>query len=122
MMSEDDEFYASLYAQLARISKAIASPQRLRLVDILAQGERTVADLAALTTMSVANTSRHLQSLRGARLVAVRRAGLHAHYRLADDGVFRMWQAVRDLGEARLSTVRELLKTRFEGRAVPASV
>lgn len=109
-------FNRQLYDQLARISKAIASPHRLELVDLLAQGERTVEELARLTLMSIANTSRHLQSLRAARLVTVRRAGLYAHYRLADERVFTMWQAVRDLGENRLASVRELVKAYFEGR------
>jgi rhodanese-related sulfurtransferase/DNA-binding transcriptional ArsR family regulator len=103
-----------LFEQLARISKAIGSPRRLELIDALAQLERTVEELATLTGMSVANTSRHLQTLRAARLVAVRRAGLHAYYRLADDGVFRLWQVVRDLGHARLSSVRELVRARAD--------
>ena len=107
---EGRQFKGSLYEQLARISKAIASPRRLELIDLLAQRERPVEELARLTSMSVANTSRHLQSLKAARLVAVRREGLYAHYRLADEGVFRLWQAVRDLGEARLSSVRELVR------------
>lgn len=114
MNVEYNDFEPQLYAQLARVSKAMASPRRLELVDHLAQGERTVEDLAALTSMSVANTSRHLQSLRAARLVTVRRSGLYAHYQLADAGVFRLWQAVRDLGEARLASVRELVRARFE--------
>jgi rhodanese-related sulfurtransferase len=116
MNSEERVFKWQLYDQLARISKAIASPRRLELVDLLAQGERTVEELAALTSMSVANTSRHLQSLRAARLVTVRRAGLYGHYQLADGRVFKVWQAVRDLGEARLASVRELVKAHFEDR------
>jgi rhodanese-related sulfurtransferase/DNA-binding transcriptional ArsR family regulator len=114
--SNEHGFNRQLYDQLARISKAIASPHRLELVDLLAQGERTVEELAGLASMSVANTSRHLQSLRAARLVAVRRAGLYAYYRLADERVFTMWQAVRDLGENRLASVRELVKGHFESR------
>ncbi len=118
MISDENKlFKVRLYDQLARISKAIASPHRLELVDLLAQGERTVEELARLSAMSVANTSRHLQALRGARLVTVRRAGLYAHYRLADDGVFKVWQAVRDLGEARLASLRELVRTYFVDRA-----
>ncbi len=117
--SDDRRFKTSLYEQLARVSRALASPRRLELVDLLAQGERTVESLARLAGMSVANTSRHLQALRGARLVAVRRAGLYAHYRLADDGVFRAWQAVRDLGERRLAGVRELARAR---RVEPAGL
>lgn len=119
MISADrQEVAGDLFDQLARITKAIASPRRLELVDVLAQGERTVEELATLTAMSVANTSRHLQSLRAARLVTVRRAGLRAFYRLADGRVFKLWQAVRDLGEARLSSVRELVRIHYEDRAV----
>jgi len=111
------QFASQLYEQLARLTKALASPRRLELVDLLAQRERTVEELARLTSMSVANTSRHLQALRSARLVTVRRAGLHAHYRLADGGVFELWQAVRDLGERRLASMRELVSSHFEDRA-----
>jgi rhodanese-related sulfurtransferase len=117
MMSEHAKDVADqIYEQLARITKAVASPRRLELVDLLAQGERTVESLASLTTMSVANTSRHLQSLRAARLVSTRRAGLYIHYQLADERVFALWRAVRDLGEARLSSIRELVRTHFADR------
>ena len=122
MSAEVPDFRAQLYDQLSRISRALASPRRLELVDVLAQGERTVEQLARLTSMSVANTSRHLQALKSARLVSVRRAGLHAHYRLAGEDVFRAWQAVRDLGESRLSTVRELVRARFHHRAEAETV
>jgi rhodanese-related sulfurtransferase/DNA-binding transcriptional ArsR family regulator len=114
---EHRDFDTRLYDQLARLTKALASPRRLELVDLMAQRERTVEELARLSGMSVANTSRHLQALRSARLVSVRRAGLHAHYRLADGGVFELWRVVRDLGEKRLATVRELVGARFEGRS-----
>ena len=117
MSSHGSDFHSRIYDQLARITKAVASPRRLELVDLLAQGERTVESLASLTAMSVANTSRHLQSLRGARLVATRRDGLYIHYRLADERVVALWRAVRDLGEARLSSVRELVRTHFAARA-----
>ena len=112
--SDRHDFDARLYDQLARLTKALASPRRLELVDLMAQRERTVEELAGLSRMSMANTSRHLQALRSARLVMVRRAGLHAHYRLADGGVFELWRVVRDLGEKRLATVRELVSARFE--------
>ena len=107
---------SALYDQLARLTKAISSPRRLELVDLLAQGERPVEELAGLTGMSVANTSRHLQALKAGRLVAVRRSGLYAFYRLADAGVFTLWQAVRDLGERRLASMRELVTMRFADR------
>jgi rhodanese-related sulfurtransferase/DNA-binding transcriptional ArsR family regulator len=110
-----------VYEQLARLTKAIASPRRLELIDLLSQRECPVEDLAELSGISVANTSRHLQALKAARLVAVRREGLYAHYRLADPAVFHLWQAVRDLGERRLATLRELVAIQFaERRSEPA--
>ena len=114
--SDKTHFSLRLYEQLSRLTKALSSPRRLELIDLLAQRERSVDELARLAGMSVANTSRHLQALRGARLVTVRRDGLYAHYRLADESVFALWQAVRDLGERRLSSMRELVETHFTGR------
>ena len=98
----------ALYAQFARIGAALASERRLELLDLLAQAPRHVEALAAETAMSVANTSQHLQALKNARLVEARRAGARVEYRLADDSVARMWLALREVGEARLSEVREI--------------
>jgi rhodanese-related sulfurtransferase len=105
------QFKDELFRQLARVTKALSSARRLELVDLLAQGERRVEDLAELTGMSVANTSQHLQALRGALLVDVRREGQRAYYRLADDAVFRTWQAIRDLGQRQFAEVDRLLET-----------
>ena len=99
------EFKDRLFGQFARVGKALASPRRLEIVDLLAQGERTVEEIARETSMSVASTSQHLQALKAARMVEARREGLYAHYRLADEDVFRTWQAVRALGESRLAEV-----------------
>src|SRR5262245_14742097 len=106
----------AIYLELARLTKAIASPRRLELIDLLSQRECPVEELAGLSGMSVANTSRHLQALKSARLVSVRRDGLYAHYRLADPAVFHLWQAVRDLGERRLATLREMVAIQFADR------
>ena len=78
------QFKAALYEQFARISRALANPHRLELLDLLTQGERSVEDLARETALSIANASQHLQTLRAAQLVSVRREGLYAYYRLAD--------------------------------------
>ncbi|MDP9480257.1 MAG: metalloregulator ArsR/SmtB family transcription factor, partial [Actinomycetota bacterium] len=91
------EFKDRLFEQFARVGKALASPRRLQIVDLLAQGERTVEEIARETDMSVASASQHLQALKAARMVEARREGLYAHYRLADEDVFRTWQAVRAL-------------------------
>jgi rhodanese-related sulfurtransferase/biotin operon repressor len=101
-------FKDQLYDQFARIGKALASPHRLELLDLLAQGERSVEDVARETGMSVANASQHLQTLRAAQLVTARRDGIHAFYRLADGQVFRLWQAVRDVGAVRLAEIDRL--------------
>lgn len=98
-------FKIELFEQFARIGKALASGRRLELVELLAQKEHTVGDLARLSDMSVANTSQHLKVLRSARLVEVRKQGLYASYRLADERVFRLWQALRELGENRIAEI-----------------
>src|ERR687898_218629 len=105
------EFKNRLFEQFARVGKALASPKRLEIVDLLAQDERTVEEIARETAMSVASASQHLQVLKGARMVEVRREGLYAHYRLADESVFRTWQAVRALGESRLAEVDRGVET-----------
>src|SRR5688500_1018369 len=100
-----------VYEQFARIGAALSSARRLELIDVLAQAERRVEELAELTGQSVANASRHLQVLRAARLVEARRGGPYAYYRLADDHVFAAWQAVRRLGEARLAELDRIVAT-----------
>lgn len=107
-----------LFEQLARIARALANPHRLELVDLLAQGERNVEELARETAMSVASTSQHLQALRGARLVSVRRQGPYAFYALVDPGVFYLWQSIRDLGERRLAEIDRLVKTYLADRSL----
>jgi rhodanese-related sulfurtransferase len=99
------EFKDRIFGQFARVGKALSSPRRLEIVDLLAQGERTVEEIAGETSMSVASASQHLQALKAARMVETRREGLYMHYRLADEDVFRTWQAVRALAESRLSEV-----------------
>jgi len=110
-------FKDSLFRELARIGRALANPHRLELLDLLAQGERTVDALARLTGMSLANTSQHLQVLRGGRLVGVRREGSSSYYRLSGDDVFDVWQAVRDLGRTQLAEIDRLVKTFVAARA-----
>jgi DNA-binding transcriptional ArsR family regulator len=111
------QFKDELFTQLARVSRALASRRRLEIVDLLAQGERTVEELASLVEMSVANTSLHLKALREASLVEVRRQGPYAFYRLAAPQVFRVWQAIRDLGESRFAEIDRLVHSFLEDRA-----
>jgi rhodanese-related sulfurtransferase len=104
-------FKDSLFGEFARIGKALANPHRLEFLDLLAQREWSVEDLAREANLTVANASQHLQILRGAQLVSVRREGLYAYYRLADARVYVLWQALRDLGEARLAEIDRIVET-----------
>jgi rhodanese-related sulfurtransferase/predicted transcriptional regulator len=109
-------FKDQLFEQFARIGKGLASGRRLELLELLAQGGRTVEELASETGMSVANTSQHLKALREAQLVEARREGLYARYRLANEHVFALWQALRDLGSARLAEVSKIVETYLTDR------
>lgn len=102
-------FKDNLFEQFARIGKALASGKRLELLELLAQRERTVEELARLTDMSVANASQHLQVLRNVRLVEATKDGLYARYRLADQRVFGLWQALRNLGEERIAEIDRMV-------------
>jgi rhodanese-related sulfurtransferase len=104
-------FKNALYEQLVRVSKALGSPRRLELVDLLAQGERPVEALARETGMSVASTSQHLQVLREAHLVEARKEGLYVHYRLAHPSVFALLQGVRGVAEAQLADMQRVVDT-----------
>lgn len=108
------QFKDRVYAQFARMTAALASPRCLEIIDLLAQGEWSVEALARLSELSVATTSRHLQVLKAARLVEVRRDGPYAYYRLADGRLFRAWQAIRELGEARLLELDHVVRTLLE--------
>lgn len=106
----------AVYEQLARVAKAAAAPKRLELLDLLAQGPRTVEALAAETATTVANASRHLQVLRAARLVEAEKRGLYVSYRLADDHVARFLLALRGLAHARLAELEQVTRAFLDGR------
>jgi rhodanese-related sulfurtransferase len=109
-------FKNRLYGQYARIGKALASPLRLEMLELLAQSERTVESLAGELGLSMANASQHLQVLRGAGLVQTRRDGLFIHYRLADDAVIPLSTALRTVAERRLAELERLVRDEFKGR------
>jgi rhodanese-related sulfurtransferase/DNA-binding transcriptional ArsR family regulator len=98
----------ALFDEFARVGKALASGRRIELLDVLANGERTVEGLARQSGLSVANASQHLQVLRQAGLVATRRDGTSVHYRLATSEVFELWRALRTLASSRLAEVERL--------------
>ncbi|MGQ0539845.1 MAG: ArsR/SmtB family transcription factor [Gemmatimonadaceae bacterium] len=102
------EFKDALYAQFARIGQALASPKRIELLDLLAQGERTVEQLAAHSNIPLKNTSAHLRALRQARLVDTRKRGTHVLYSLAGSGVEHLLQACQSLAQQRLAEVEHI--------------
>jgi rhodanese-related sulfurtransferase/DNA-binding transcriptional ArsR family regulator len=108
--SSGRRFKTAIYEQFARVSKALGSGHRVELVELLTQGPRTVEALARLTDMSVANTSAHLQVLRGAGLVESTKDGLFVTYRLADPSVGDLLLAVRRVAEARLAEVQKITR------------
>jgi len=116
------EFKDRLYAQFARIGKAVGSPHRIEMLELLAQSERTVESMAAEIGLSLANTSQHLQSLRRAALVDTRKDGLYVYYRLADPAVFELCAAVRRVAERRLADLERLVAQHFGNRSQPEPV
>ncbi len=106
----------TVYEQLSRIGKAVASPPRLELLDLLCQGPRTVEALAREAGLTVANCSQHLRVLHGARLVETKKEGLYVNYRLADSAVCEFFRSLRILGEKRLAEIESLLRQFREER------
>ena len=112
----------AVYEQLSRIGKAVASPPRLELLDLLCQGPRTVEALAREAGLSVANTSQHLQVLHAARLVDAHKEGLFVTYRLADQQVCDFYQALRTLAESRLAEIEAIVRQFNQGRELMEAV
>jgi rhodanese-related sulfurtransferase len=109
-------FKNDIYEQLARIGKAVSSPRRLELLDLLCQGERTVEVLAKEASMSLANASQHLRVLRQARLVEAEKRGLYVTYRLADTAVCDFFHSMRGLAESRLAEIERITRAFFIAR------
>jgi len=109
-------FKDAIYEQFARIGKAVSSPKRLELLDLLCQWERTVEALAKETGLTVANASQHLQALRAARLVETEKVGVFVTYRVADQVVCEFFRSMRVLAESRLAEVEQIKRRFLEGR------
>jgi rhodanese-related sulfurtransferase len=116
MKNPNRAFKDAIYEQFARIGKAVSSPRRLELLDLLCQGPRTVEVLAKESGLSVANASQHLQILRAARLVETEKEGLYVMYRLADQTVCEFFHAMQVLAENRLAEVEQIKRRFLEGR------
>ncbi|MER5621566.1 metalloregulator ArsR/SmtB family transcription factor [Streptosporangium sp. NPDC002544] len=111
-----------IYRQLARIGRTLASPVRLRLLDVLDQGERTVEQLSEEADIPLKNTSAQLQQLRAAHLVTSRKAGTRVYYRLADERVSRFLGELQDFAAERLADLREAVSEHLGEVAVLEAV
>jgi rhodanese-related sulfurtransferase/predicted transcriptional regulator len=116
-MPADRDFKNRLYGQFARIGKALSSPHRLEILELLAQGERTVDSLATEIGLSLANASQHLQALRQASLVESRKEGLFVFYRLSDPAVFELSRTIRTVAERQLADLDRLVREHFHDRS-----
>lgn len=101
----------TLYGQVAHLGKAVSSPKRLELIEVLCQGEKNVEQLAVATDISVKLTSAHLKVLKSAHLVDARRAGKNAYYRLLDARVADMWVMLREFAAQRLPDLQHAMGT-----------
>jgi rhodanese-related sulfurtransferase len=115
-------FKNRLYGQFARLGKALSSPYRLELLDLLAQSERTVESLAAETGATMANISQHLQILRNAGLASTRKDGLYVHYRIADPAVSALCAALRTVAEKQDAQLDRIVREHFGDRDEPEPV
>lgn len=98
----------ALFEGFAEVAKALASGRRAEIVDVLAQGERSVEEVAGEIDQSVANTSHHLRAMARAGLLTTRRDGTRIYYALASDRVAELWAAVRDVAEAHVAGLERL--------------
>lgn len=105
-----------LFENFALVAKALASANRLELLEALAQGERGVEGLAQASGMSVANTSHHLQLLRSSGLVESRREGTQIIYSLTDDNVLSLLAGIRYVAENQLADVERIIRESFDSR------
>lgn len=103
-----------LFEQFARIGKAVSSAARLHLLDLLAQGEKSVELLARQAGLAVTNASNHLKELRNAGLVAARKDGVHVYYRLADPAVYAFLRGLQDIARRQLAEARQIVQDYYE--------
>ena len=112
MKNPGRQFKDDIYEEFSRLGKAVSSPKRLELLDLICQGEKTVATLARETGLTFANTSQHLQTLKAARLIEAEKDGIYVKHRLADEMVCEFFRSMRVLAENRLAEV-DMIKRRF---------
>ena len=106
-----NRFKHDLFVQFARVGKALSNANRLALLEFVAQGARSVEQLAKVSGLSIANASQHLRELRQAGLVTARKQGLRVYYELSGDDVIELLDVVRRVAEDRIAEVQKLVRT-----------
>ena len=115
-MVGDQPAKGALFDEFARVGHALSSGRRVELLDVLANGERTVESLAGAVRLSIANTSQHLQVLRRAGLVTSRREGTYVRYALAGGDVFALCSTMREVASRRIAEVERLAAAYLQDR------
>ena len=116
MKKTDRRLANSIFEQISRIGKAVSSPKRLEILDLLSQAPRNVDALAQATHTSQAGMSQHLRALRESNLVVAERDGTFVHYRIADDTVADFYRTLRVLAVSRLAELERITSEYFSGR------
>ncbi len=106
-----NRFKHDLFVQFARVGKALSNANRLALLEFVAQGARSVEQLAKVSGLSMANASQHLQELRQAGLVTARKEGLRVYYELSGHDVIELLDVIRRVAEDRIAEVQKLVRT-----------
>jgi ArsR family transcriptional regulator len=104
------------FEHLATVAKAMAHPRRIELLELVAQRERSVEELAALAELGFNNASQHLKQLRQAGLLTARKTGKRVLYRLADDGAVRLLASLNEVAELRIAEMERVIRTYFRSR------
>ncbi len=104
------DFKSKIYSELAVVTKSVANPHRLRIIELLAQGACSVEYIAKHTRLSIANASQHLQTLKSARLVSTEKRGKYSYYTLANKKVYEVWSALIDLGFSQNAEIEKLVQ------------
>ncbi|MBC7759503.1 MAG: metalloregulator ArsR/SmtB family transcription factor [Phormidesmis sp. FL-bin-119] len=107
---EKREFKDKVFTELARVTGALGNPRRLEIIDLLANGEKTVEKIANATGISIANASQHLQVLKTGNLVEVKRQANYIYYRLASVEVLQIWTLLRDFGTSRIAEIERVVR------------
>lgn len=111
-----ETFKSSVYREMADITKALGNPNRLEIIDLLAQGPSSVEYISEHTKLSTANASQHLQVLKNSKLVAAERQGKYIYYSLSGNQVFQVWCALRRLGFSQSAELASLVTDYRENR------